>query len=88
MKASDTVIPTPDHSESIWCPHCGEEFGIEREISTAREEQAEVSFKAGLAEVTGWLRDHQRQDLAKGYYRIVFTEDEWSEKLKEWGISP
>ena len=29
------------HSESIWCPHCGEEFGIESEIEYAHEAQAE-----------------------------------------------
>lgn len=47
MKAKDTVIPVPDHSESIWCPHCGEEFGIESRIEQAHEFQAELSFKAG-----------------------------------------
>ena len=47
QKAKDTVTPTPDHSESVYCPHCGEEFGQESYIATIRELQAEISFKAG-----------------------------------------
>ena len=29
------------HSESIWCPHCGEEFGVESKIEQAHENQVE-----------------------------------------------
>lgn len=50
MEAKDTIIKTEDHSQSIWCPHCGEEFGVESIVKYAREEQAEVSFAAGLFE--------------------------------------
>ena len=48
MEAKDTVIPVPSHSESIWCPHCGDEFGIESKVEYEREAQAEISFKAGV----------------------------------------
>lgn len=61
MEAKDTVIETRDHSESVYCPHCGEEFGQESYIAIIREFQAEVSFKAGLEE--GW-------NQAQSYYHI------------------
>ena len=60
MKAKtwqDTVIRPKSHSESIRCPHCREEFGIEDVILYEREAQAEISFKAG--EDKGWA--HARQ---------------------------
>ena len=47
MEAKDTVKIPESHSESIWCPHCGEEFGIEDKVLYERETQAEISFKAG-----------------------------------------
>lgn len=47
MKAKDTVVPVEKHSQSIWCPHCGEEFGIESKVEYERELQAEISFKTG-----------------------------------------
>ncbi len=50
MEAKDTVIRPTDHSESINCPHCGEEFGIESKVEYEREAQAEISFKAGQEE--------------------------------------
>ena len=54
MEAKDTVKSVPAHSESIWCPHCGEEFGIESEVEYEREAQAEITapifFKLGLKE--------------------------------------
>ena len=34
-----TVLEVSSHSESISCPHCGEEFGIESGIETAHENQ-------------------------------------------------
>jgi len=47
MEAKDTVKRTTSHSETVVCPHCGEEFGQEGLVETIREEQAEISFKAG-----------------------------------------
>ena len=39
------LLSVPDHSESIWCPHCGEEFGIESNIEYAHEAQREADIK-------------------------------------------
>lgn len=47
MEAKDTVRLVPDHSESVYCSHCGEETGIEDRIQYEREYQAQISFKAG-----------------------------------------
>ena len=50
MDWKETVIDVPSHSETMSCPHCGEEFGIESKIEYAHETQAELSFKAGQQE--------------------------------------
>lgn len=39
MNQQDRLLKVEDHSESIWCPHCGEEFGIESNIQYAHEAQ-------------------------------------------------
>lgn len=39
------VLKPELHSESIGCPHCGEEFGIEMEIEMARETQRDADVK-------------------------------------------
>ncbi len=33
----DWLPKISSHSQSIWCPHCGEEFGIEEEIEAAEK---------------------------------------------------
>lgn len=58
MKAKDTVIKVEPHSESIWCPHCGEEFGIEDKIEGEKEAQAEISFNAGYKQASNDLTLH------------------------------
>lgn len=80
MKAKDTVIETKDHSMGIGCPHCGEEFGVETLTECLREEQAEISFRAGVKEVVGWIEGSN--DIDASY----FTRKAWVAKLKEWGI--
>jgi len=47
MNWEETVIPTHNHSCSVSCPHCEDEFGIEGEIVMAHEIQAKVSFEKG-----------------------------------------
>ena len=92
MDWKDTVIKTEEHSESIWCPHCSGEFGIETYIETTREEQAEISFKAGVKEVVDWIEKNSEeyQDSDPGcHYYVIFKQIEisiWQDKLKEWGI--
>mgnify|MGYP001566530139 CR=1 FL=1 len=51
MDWKDTVKKPMPHSETVVCPHCGEEFGQESLVEAIREEQAEISFKAGIKEV-------------------------------------
>jgi len=36
------VLEVPKHSESIWCPHCGGEFGIETRVEQAYQSQLEA----------------------------------------------
>jgi len=63
MNWKETVKPIPSHSEGIWCPHCGEEFGIESKIEYAREAQAEISFslgeQQGIEKVVQWVEKHK-----------------------------
>lgn len=69
--AKDTVKKVESHSESIWCPHCGEEFGIESVIENDRELQAEISFKAGREEEANELKT-----LVQFAYRIAKAFDD------------
>ena len=78
MTAKDTVTPTPSHSESVWCPHCGEEFGQESYVETIRGLQAEISFKAGIREVVNYLVSDDNG------LRIELKGDKWGKKLNEW----
>lgn len=50
----DTVIPVLSHSESIWCPHCGKEFGIESKVQYEREAQAEATWKERTKRIAEW----------------------------------
>jgi hypothetical protein len=47
-------------------------------IENALNQQAVISFKAGIKEVVEWLYTHNGGQ--NEYY------NEWHEKLKEWGI--
>ena len=56
---------------SLVCPFCGEEFGNESYIATIRNEQAEISFSAGMQEVVDWLAKYQTvSDPTDSYFRI------------------
>jgi len=87
MDWQKTVIPTSEHSESIWCPHCGEEFGIESKVEAEREVQAEVSFKAGQdardCEWDEWKDKYLPQVIRDSRKEVV----EWIDKHHEWGFS-
>ena len=90
MEAKDTVKPVPHHSESIWCPHCGEEFGIESQIETERETQADISFKAGIEEVVDWIKEMANIENFKDAPKLIgFTmlSEDLQSQLKKWGIS-
>ena len=51
---TDRVGKCPPHSESIYCPHCGEGFGIEDTIDTTRELQDAKSIKADRQAMAEW----------------------------------
>ena len=80
MEAKDTVKPVPSHSESIWCPHCGEEFGIESKIADERELQAEISFKTGQA--VGYQEGFS-DGVTDGYEAGRSEVVEWVEEISE-----
>jgi len=94
----ETVSKVERHSESIWCPHCGEEFGIEDKVQCEREAQAkrtwEIAFKAGeeanRREVVEWFKKYSQLERCDpdvmsyfNEYRWV-DENDWQAKLKEW----
>lgn len=81
MNAKDTVKLVPDHSETISCLHCGEEFGIEDKVLMEREFQADITFKAGIKEVVEFIR----KDLPDIHLCLV-NGSKYPKKLKEWGL--
>ena len=50
MNWQETVKRPASHSRSIWCPHCGEEFGVESMVEQEREEQAERTWAIAFEE--------------------------------------
>uniref|UniRef100_A0A6H1ZKI9 Uncharacterized protein n=1 Tax=viral metagenome TaxID=1070528 RepID=A0A6H1ZKI9_9ZZZZ len=88
MKAEDTVQKVGVHTESIWCSHCGEEFGIEDKVLSERQTQAEVSFKAGMKEVAEWIEQAYIYPLTKqaGLIQVRDLEVDLKFKRKEWGL--
>lgn len=43
--------------------------------------QAEISFRAGIEEVVEWINSRDDMELVSR----AFWEEEWQDKLKEWG---
>ena len=90
MKAEDTVVPVGRHNESVSCPRCGEEFGIESKVEYEREFQAEISFKAGVTEVVKFCKENQLPDDPNSCPYpglVIISKERFQAKLKEWGIS-
>jgi hypothetical protein len=60
----------------------------EGNIQAAIEWQAEVSFKAGIKEVTDWLNINtcKLYDEHHIEFYTYIPMDKWQVKLKEWGI--
>ena len=48
---------------------------------------AEISFKAGIRKVVGYLQPHMTCNKA-GLMQTNIDYIEWQAKLKEWGINP
>jgi len=49
------------------------------------EEQAEISFKAGIREVVEWV-EANLQYPTRGEGLVLERNMEWQAKLKEWGL--
>jgi hypothetical protein len=66
-----TVKKPESHSESIGCPHCGEEFGIEDKVEYEREVQAlstcpiakEAGRQEAFKEVGEWLEKSYKDSM-------------------------
>lgn len=88
MEAKDTVLPVGRHNESIVCPHCGEEFGIESKVEYERELQSEISFKAGRQEVVEWIDKNclecQSNTPSNTDEYLGFHKQSWQAQLKLW----
>lgn len=52
------------------------------EYRSVAEEQAEVSFKAGMKTVVEWIEKHTSEDV---YFKSFNNITEWHAQLKEWG---
>ena len=79
MEAKDTVMRVKCHCERLYkeC-HCFcDDCNSAKIINEASEAQAEISFKAGIKEVVGWVAATHPSD------NILL--DKWQAKLKEWG---
>ena len=73
MKAEDTVLKSrlnPDNSVHF----------------PTQEEQAEVSFKAGLREVVEWIKQNRTTPLGDDPYGYYIWETKLQAQLKEWGL--
>lgn len=84
MKAKDTVMSPVEILEIVkavdpeWQGYTVD-YAIHESIAEA---QAEISFKAGMKEVVGWLRENGF--LFPGHTR--WDADKLQAKLKEWGV--
>lgn len=78
MKAKDTVMPL--EYSVLDGLHCA---GIsDKTILCALNEQAEISFQAGIKEVVEWIRKYMPDEWSS-----VMDWSIWQAQLKEWGIS-
>jgi len=73
------ILKAKEHSESIWCPHCGEEFGIESEINQAYEDQAKVTAR----QIIEIVERHRKQAYAFEVEMAV-VNSKLAENAKEW----
>ena len=83
MEAKDTVMKTNVH---IY-PETYEHYKV------MLEQQAEISFKAGIKEVVEWIDTHQSCDITQVTFDrksvepcVLIKNSGWQAKLKDWGI--
>lgn len=72
---SETVILVPDN---VWNRNM---VDIEKELRA----QAEISFKAGIREAVGWIKENNRAN-PQPYRGVNISREHWQAKLKEWGL--
>ena len=95
MEAKDTVM-TLEQTQVIVDELIAEESNADRVslLRTEFEAQAEISFKAGIKEVVGWLeKEHKMyayREINGGRkedtYGVFVDDDKWQAKLKEWEL--
>jgi len=71
MKSEDTILGTTQ--DAVW------------DFELFKQQQAEVSFTAGIKMVTDWI-NKEGSTVHKCDNRILIDLDGWKDKLKEWGI--
>ena len=55
------------------------------EVERIKEEQARISFKAGIEEVVNWVEVHTNGDRIELITKFIsISEIDWKAKLKEW----
>ena len=59
------VLPVLPHSESIYCPHCGEEFGIESHVEDERHTQRDADHVYYMEEIVKLLKEVSNNDFSK-----------------------
>jgi len=74
MKAKDTVIKIVGGAKTK---------GL---VENAIKRQAEISFKAGINEVVGWIESHDKSTCMDCSCAFAFRIDEWQAKVEKWGI--
>ena len=84
MKAKDTVM-SYERIQEIDLKNAESNF-TDALWDVARE-QAQVSFKKGIKEVTEWIREYSNLHYTSGQREILFiSKESWQQKLREWGI--
>jgi len=84
MEAKDTVITR----ETVMRLGLSDVRLLDPKELKLLEAQAEISFKAGIREVVGWMnkRDCSYHYLGEKVHAFKVVEEEWQAKLKEWGM--
>lgn len=82
MKAENTVMSDEQLTRETFYTD------IPASVRFAVQAQAEISFKAGIREVTKWLNSHSslQQGVDEKGRLSWLVRDEWQAKLKEWEV--
>lgn len=81
MEAKDTAITSYEDSVIAYISADFMELYEKTVLKPICEAQADISFKAGIEEVVGWIEDNNHEPISAGT-----ISQAWLEKKKEWGI--